>query len=106
MRRASSTTCTAHSAGSPSASPPLLLAPEHSHVKVAPRAPHRLVAAVVDKVSAKHALTVAEEHVVAVPLVHAEVFVEAVRDGVPRHLPFHSRLQALDLSLRRTRGER
>ena len=42
----------------------------------------------------------------AVPLVHAEVGVEAVGDGVPRHLPAHPRLQSLDVGLRRARGER
>ena len=34
---------------------PLLLAPERSHVEVAPGAPHRLVAAAVDEVGAEHA---------------------------------------------------
>src|SRR5215469_18944650 len=57
---------------------PLLLTPERGHIKIAPGAPHRLVAAVVDEVRAKHTLTVADECVVAVPLVHAEVDVEAV----------------------------
>ena len=42
----------------------------------------------------------------AVPLVHAEVGVEAVRYGVPRHLPAHPRLQALDVRLRRARSVR
>src|SRR6266542_6820323 len=60
---------------------PLLLAPERSHVEVAPGAPHRLVAAAVDEVGAEHAVTVADERVRAVPLVHAEVGVEAVRQG-------------------------
>ena len=34
----------------------------------------------------------------------AEVRVEAVGDGVPRHLPAHPRLQARDVRLRRARG--
>src|SRR5712671_7638124 len=85
---------------------PLLLAPERSYVKVAPGAAHCLVAAVVDEVGAKYTLGVAEERVRAVPLVHAEVGVEAVRDGVPRHLPAHPRLHACDVSLRRARGKR
>src|SRR5579871_3855918 len=42
----------------------------------------------------------------AVPLVHAEVGVEAVGDGVPRHLPTHSCLQALDVLLGSARAER
>jgi hypothetical protein len=52
----------------------------------------------------KHALAVAEEHVMAVPLIHAEVDVEAVGDGVPGHLPAHPRLQARDVRLRCARG--
>src|SRR5215204_5500697 len=75
---------------------PLLLAPERSHVEVAPGAPHRLVAAAVDEVGAEDAVAVADERVRAVPLVNAEVGVEAVRHGVPRHLPAHPRLHALD----------
>src|SRR6516165_6018955 len=85
---------------------PLLLTPERGHVKIAPDAPHRLVAAVVDEVRAKYMLTVADECIVAVPLVHAEVDVEAVRNGVPGHLPAHSCLQALDVRLWRARGVR
>src|SRR5207245_7626937 len=84
---------------------PLLLAPERSQVEVAPGAPHRLVAAVVDEVGAEHAVAVADERVRAVPLVHAEVGVEVVRDGVPWHLPAHPRLQALDVRLRRARDK-
>jgi hypothetical protein len=41
---------------------------------------------------------------VAVPFVHAEVDVEAVGDGVPRHIPAHLRLQADDVRLRRARS--
>src|SRR5437588_9080635 len=85
---------------------PLLLAPKRSQVEVAPGAPHRLVAAVVDEVGATHAVAVADKRVRAVPLVHAEVGVEAVRHGVPRNLPAHPRLHALDVRLRRPRGER
>ena len=64
---------------------PLLLTPEGSDVEVVPSVPHLLVAAVVDEVGAKHAVAVADERVRAMPLIHAEVLVEAVRDGVPRN---------------------
>src|SRR5262245_59342560 len=85
---------------------PSLLTTERGDVEVVPSASHLLVAAVVDEVGAKHLVAVAaDERVRAVPLVHAEVFVEAVRNGVPRHLPVHSNLQALDVRLRRARGE-
>src|SRR5437773_2839251 len=52
---------------------PLLLTPERRHVEVVPDAAHRLVAAAVDHVGAEDALAVAEERVVTVPLIHAEV---------------------------------
>src|SRR5262249_25555953 len=39
------------------------------------------------------------------PLVHAEVDVEAVGDRVPRHLPVHAFLQALDVRLGCARSE-
>src|SRR6266568_5185357 len=55
----------------------------------------------VDEVCAEHLVAVADECIVAVPLVDAEVDVEAVCDGVPGHLPAHSRLQARDVRLRR-----
>src|SRR5262252_4914436 len=84
---------------------PLLLAAERSDVEVAPGAPHRLVTAVVDEVGAEHLLAIADERVRAMPLVHAEVSVEVVRDGVPRHLPAHPRLHALNVRLRRARDE-
>ena len=85
---------------------PLLLTPEGSDVQVVPGVPHLLVAAVVDEVGPEHAVAVADERVRAMPLVHAEVLVEAVRNGVPRNeLPAHSCLQALDFLLRRARGE-
>src|SRR5207247_3428123 len=64
---------------------PLLLAPERSDVQVVPGIAHLLVAAVVDEVRAEYAVAVAYERVRSVPLVHAEVFVEVVRYGVPRH---------------------
>src|ERR1035438_2767101 len=85
---------------------PLFLSPERGRVEVAPGRPHRLVAAAVYEVRAEHTLAVAEEYVVAVPFVHAEVSIEAVSDGVPRHLPTHSRLDARDVGLRRTRDVR
>src|SRR4051812_46800915 len=83
---------------------PVLLTSERGHVEVAPGASHCFIAAVVDEVSAKHLVAVADERVMAVPFVHAEVGVEAVGDGVPRHLPTHPRLQALDVWLQRARG--
>src|SRR5260370_38759493 len=49
---------------------PRLLTPERRHVEVAPGGAHRLVAAAVDEVGAEHALAVADECVVAVPLIH------------------------------------
>src|SRR6266404_6314420 len=85
---------------------PGLLASERRRIEVAPGAPHRLVAAAVDEVGAEHLVTVVEEHVVAVPLVHAEVEVEAVRDGVPGYIPTHLRLHARDVRLRRARSPR
>src|SRR4029078_7415919 len=51
--RAGSPTGTDRSAGSPRASPPLLLATERGDVEVRPRAPHVLVAAAVDEVRAE-----------------------------------------------------
>ena len=49
----------------------------------------------------RNTLAVAEEDVVAVSFIDAEVLVEAVGDGVPGHFPAHPRLQARDVSLRR-----
>src|SRR5580698_600633 len=69
---------------------PGLLTAERGDIEVAPNGPHRLVAAIVDEVCAEHPLAIADECIVAVPLVHAEVFVEAVGDGVPGDLlPAH-----------------
>src|SRR5258708_4684361 len=73
---------------------PSLLPAEGREVEVAPGGPHRFIAAVVDEVCAEHSVAVAEEHVVAVPFIHAQVLVEAVDDGVPGHLPAHPCLQA------------
>src|SRR5258707_8927727 len=69
---------------------PRLLTPERRHVEVAPGGAHRLVAAAIDEVGAEHALAVADERVVAVPFIHPEVGVEAVRDSVPGDFPAHS----------------
>src|SRR4029434_5002069 len=85
---------------------PLLLASERRDVEIIPGAPHLLVAAVVDEIRAEYLVAVADEGVPPVPLVTAEVDVEAVRDAVPRHLPVHSCLQAVDVLLRRARDER
>ena len=76
------------------------------HIEVAPNCAHRLVAAAVDEVSPEHALAVADERVVAVPSIDAEVGIEAVGDGVPGHVPTHPRLQARDVGLRCPRGVR
>src|SRR5262245_13002467 len=83
---------------------PSLLTAERGDVEVAPGGPHRLVAAAVNEVCAEHPLAVTEEHVVAMPLIDAEVRVEAVDDGVPGHLPAHPRLQTRDVHLRSARG--
>src|SRR5688572_15595078 len=83
---------------------PRLLPAQRSDVEVVPNGSHRLVATIVDEVGAENPVAVADEHVVAVPLVHAEVCVEAVGDGVPRHFPAHPRLQPRYVSLRRSRG--
>src|SRR5689334_17205740 len=57
---------------------PILLAPDRSDVKIVPSAPHLFIAAAVDEVGAEYPLAIADERVRAVPLVHAEVRVEAV----------------------------
>src|SRR5271166_667770 len=71
---------------------PNLLSAKRCDVEVAPGGPYGLIAAVVDEIGAEHVRAVAEEHVMAVPLIHAEVGVEVVGDGVPGHLPAHPRL--------------
>src|SRR5262249_30161840 len=86
---------------------PSFLPAQRREIQIAPRGPDRLIATVVDEIGAEDVtLVVADEYIVAVPLVDAEVFVEAVCDGVPRHLATHSRLHALDLLLWRARGVR
>src|SRR5215213_4282204 len=85
---------------------PLLLPPERSYVEVVPSVPHLLIAAIIDEVGSKNPLAVADECIRAVPLVHAKVFVEAVCNGVPRHLPPHRCLHALDVRLWCTRSKR
>src|SRR5438094_941848 len=79
---------------------PSLLTPERRDVEIAPNAPHRLVATIVDEVSAEHLVAVAEENIMAVPLIDTEVLVEAVGHGVPGHLPAHTLLHARDVRLR------
>src|SRR6202140_2188223 len=70
---------------------PVLLTSERGQVEVAPGAPHRFVATIVDEVGAVHIVVVPDERVRPVPFVHAEVGVEAVGHGVPGHLPVHPR---------------
>src|SRR6266853_3554744 len=79
---------------------PGFLTAERRDIEIAPGGPHRLVATAVDEVCAEHPLAIAEEHVMAVPLIDAEVHIEAVGNGVPGHLPSHPRLQARDVRLR------
>src|SRR5215207_7608458 len=74
---------------------PLLLASERGDVEVRPGAAHVLVAAAVDEVGAEDLVTLADERVGAVPLAHAEVGVEVVRERVPGHIPTHPCLPLL-----------
>src|SRR6476661_9150408 len=83
---------------------PSFLTAQRREVEVAPDAAHGFIGAVVDEVSPKHFVAIAEENVVAVPFIDAKVFVEAVDDGVPGHVPFHPRFEASDVLLRRARG--
>src|ERR1700728_4763897 len=83
---------------------PRLLASERSEIEIAPEAAHGFVAAVVDEVGAEDFVAVAEEDVVTVPLVDAEIFIEVVGEGVPGHLPVHAGLDTRDVCLRRARG--
>src|SRR3954471_18378106 len=62
---------------------PRLLPPEGGDVEVAEGAAERLVTAAVDEVGPEDPVAVAEEHVGSVPLVHAEVGVEAIGQRVP-----------------------
>jgi NAD(P)-dependent dehydrogenase (short-subunit alcohol dehydrogenase family) len=77
---------------------PLLLTAERRDVEVTPGCPHRLVAPIVDEVGAEYPLAVTEEGIGAVPLVHAEVGVEAIGKRVPGDVPAHALLQALEAS--------
>src|SRR5690349_18708596 len=83
---------------------PNLLSAERCDVEVAPGGSERLIAADIDEIGAKDLLAVAEEHVVAVPFIDAEVFIEAVGDRVPRDVPAHARFQARDVRLRCARS--
>src|SRR5215211_2142932 len=86
---------------------PVLLAAERGHVQVAPSGAHGLVAAAVDEIGAVDLLTLADERVVPVPLVDAEVLVPVVGDRVPGDvLPPVTLLQLLEIGLRCARGER
>src|SRR5579872_5626289 len=80
---------------------PRLLAAERREVEVAPDGAHRFITAVVDEVRAEDLVSVAEEHVVAVPFIDAEVFVEAVGDRVPGNVPAHALFESRDVRLRR-----
>src|SRR6185369_11853271 len=79
---------------------PSFLTAKRGNIEVAPDGPHGLVSAIVNEICAEHLLAVAEEHVVPVPFIDSKVFVEAVENGVPRHLPAHPLLQARDIHLR------
>src|SRR5918993_4078171 len=68
---------------------PLLLAAVGGDVEEAPGRPERLVAAGVDEVRAVDLVTVAQEHVGAVPLRDVVVGVEVVAQRVPGELPAH-----------------
>src|ERR1035438_3910441 len=83
---------------------PSLLTAERCEVEIAPGGSHRLVAPAVDEICAEHPVAVAEEYVVTVPFIDAEILVEAVGHAVPRHLPAHLCLQAHDVRLRCARG--
>src|SRR3954447_9520758 len=81
---------------------PRLLAPERGDVEEGPGGAQVLGTAGVDEVGAVDLAALADEHVVAVPLVDAEVLVEVVRDRVPGdQLPPHALLETLDLALGR-----
>src|SRR5207237_1410908 len=81
---------------------PALLPAERRQVEITPRGADRFIAAVVDEVRAEDPLAIAEEHVVAVPFVDAEVLVETVGQRVPRdHLPPHALLESRNVCLRR-----
>src|SRR5829696_6809851 len=83
---------------------PLLLAPERGDVEIAPGRADVLVAAGVDEVGAEDLIALTDEGVVPVPLVHAEIPVEVIRERVPGdEFPAHALLQALDLGLRGAR---
>src|SRR4051812_31193934 len=84
---------------------PHLLAAERRDVEIVPGAAHLLVAAALDEIGAEDAVAVAKEHVGAVPLADAEIGIEIIGDGDPRHPPAHARLQPDDVRLRRARGE-
>src|SRR5215472_13256193 len=72
---------------------PFLLPSERCDVEIVPCASHLFVAAIIDEVRAKHAVAIADERIRTVPLVHAEVLVEVIRDRIPGdELPAHTRL--------------
>src|SRR5689334_9962156 len=69
---------------------PDLLAAKRGDIEVTPRGPHGLVASIVNEVGAEHLVAIADEHVMAVPFIDAEIGVKAVRDRIPGYLPAHS----------------
>ncbi len=73
---------------------PNLLSPKCGHVEIAPQRAHPLIAAGIDEVGAENPVAFAEEGVVAMPFIDAEVGIEAVGDRVPGHPPAHARLEA------------
>src|SRR6185312_16014481 len=80
---------------------PELLPAKGGDVEVVPGAAQLLVAAVVEEVGAENTVAVAVEDVRAVPLVHAEIGVEAVGDGDPGDVvPAHPLLEPRDVGLR------
>src|SRR5215212_10261041 len=83
---------------------PPLLAAERGDVEIAPGGAKLLIAAGVDEVGPEDPITLPDEGIVPMPLVHPEILVEVVGEGVPgNELPAHPLLQAPDLRLRSAR---
>src|SRR5688500_5613303 len=82
---------------------PLFLSAERGEVEIVPGVAHLLIAAVLHEVRAEHAIVIADERVRAMPLSHAEIGIERVRQRVPGLFPTHARFHACDFGTRRTR---